>query len=563
MSQPLSGIEGPLAKAIELAQEECVRLGHSAVDVPHFFVALLHAFPEPAQKLFSPVGLRREDLAEAVRAALPPGSDRGEGEERPDGTPELMDALRVARDSMKGGAAFRLEHGVVGVLRQADNLPKRVLASFGVDPKGVETAALAILAASSDSGDPDDDASPSPGPAVVAPPAPKRDSILAQLSRDLVEIARDGRLDPVIGRDREIHAVLETLARRSKNNPVLLGEPGVGKSAIVEGLAQRIAAGEVPKRLRDLRLHELSTADLVAGTQYRGDFEARILKLVEETAADPNVVLFIDEIHTILSAGGQQGTGDAASLLKPHLARGDVRCIGATTTDEFRKFIEKDRALVRRFQPINVPEPTQEECVHILEGLAPRFEEHHGVALEKKALEAAVRLSVKHLPERHLPDKAIDLIDQACARKVLAADTDTEEVEPITATDIADLLRDQLGKSLGEVSLDESAKLLGIEEFLRSRVVGQDHVAERVADRLRLTKRELDFRPERPYGVFLFLGPTGVGKTEVARCLSEYMLGSPNRLLRYDLSEFAEPHSVAKIIGSPPGYVGYEDEGHQ
>lgn len=560
MSQPLSGIEGPLAKAIELAQEECVRLGHPAVDVAHFFVALLHAFPEPAQKLFSPVGLRREDLAEAVRAALPTGSSEPEGDDRPDGTPELFDALRVAKETMKDGR-FRFEHGVVGVLRQPDNLPQRVLTSFGVDPKGVLTAAMAILAASSDRADEGRDGS---GPPVASQvPAQKRDSILDQLSRDLVQIAREGKLDPVIGRDREIHAVLETLARRSKNNPVLLGEPGVGKSAIVEGLAQRIAAREVPSRLQNLRLHELSTADLVAGTQYRGDFEARILKLVEETAADPNIVLFIDEIHTILAAGGQQGTGDAASLLKPHLARGDVRCIGATTTDEFRKFIEKDRALVRRFQPINVPEPKQDECIRILEGIAPRFEEHHGVKLEHKALEAAVRLSAKHLPERHLPDKAIDLIDQACARKVLAAPMDAEEIAPITATDIADLLRDQLGKSLGEISEDESAKLLGIEEFVRSRVVGQDHVAQRVADRLRLTKRELDFRPERPYGVFLFLGPTGVGKTEVARCLAEYMLGSPNRLLRYDLSEFAEPHSIAKIIGSPPGYVGYDDEGHQ
>ena len=559
MSQPLGGIDGPLAETIELAQVECVRLGHAEVDVGHFFVALLNTFQEPAQKLFSPVGLRREDLADAIRAAIPPGNLSPDEDRKPDGTPELLDALTLAKGLMNE-SVFRFEHGVIGVLRQDDNLPKRVIASFGIEPKGVETAALAILAASngSSAGDAEESAAP---PVPIKKPA--RDSILAQLARDLVETAREGKLDPVIGRDREIHAVLETLARRSKNNPVLLGEPGVGKSAIVEGLAQRIASGDVPARLRDLEIHELSTADLVAGTQYRGDFEARILKLVEETSANPNVVLFIDEIHTILAAGGQQGTGDAASLLKPHLARGDVRCIGATTTDEFRKFIEKDRALVRRFQPINVPEPKRDECIQILVGLAPRFEEHHGVKLERKALEAAVGLSAKHLPERHLPDKAIDLIDQACARRVLSMPPDTEEIPSITATDIADLLRDQLGKSLGEVTVDEGEKLLGLEEFIRSRVVGQDHVADRVADRLLLTKRELDFRPERPYGVFLFLGPTGVGKTEVARCLSDYMLGSPNRLLRYDLSEFAEAHSVAKIIGSPPGYVGYEDEGHQ
>ncbi len=560
-SDPLSAIEGPLADAIEIAQAECVRMAHESVDVAHLFLGLLQAFPEGAQKLFGPAGLRRDELIEAVRAALPPGRKARAAREAPDGTPALFEVMRIARELMRGDP-FRFEHGMAAITRQKDNLPKRVLSTFGVDPKSIETASLAILAAKESPVTDDDDDDDLPGPTVVAA-KPKKDSFLATLAKDLIERAKSGAMDPVIGRDREIEAVLETLARRTKNNPVLVGEPGVGKSAIVEGLAQRIAAGRVPPRLKNLKLFELSTADLVAGTQYRGDFEARILKLVDETSRNPDYVLFIDEIHTILAAGGQQGTGDAAALLKPHLARGEVRCIGASTTDEYRKFIEKDRALVRRFQPINVPEPTIEECVLILRGIAGRFEEHHGVKLDPRALEAAVHLSVKHMPERYLPDKAIDLIDQSCARKVIRAPADFSGTLTVTREDIAELLRDQLGKNLGEVTVDEGEKLLGIEEFLRSRVVGQDHVAERVADRLRLTKRELDFRPERPSGVFLFLGPTGVGKTEVARCLAEYMLGSQRALIRYDLSEFAEQHSVAKIVGSPPGYVGYEDEGHQ
>ena len=566
--QQFYGFEGPLAEALETAQQECRRLHHVAVDVGHFFMGLLQAAPESAQKLFGPAGLNASELALSVRAALPPAA--ADSDEQTAGgadcppTPALLEVIQIAH-GMTHQAPIRFEHAIVGICRQEDNIPLRILKSFGIDITALMTAALATLAAAGDLGG---KASADQGEGPIGLPAmrPKKrakDSIIASLARDLIEIARSGEMDPVIGRDREINAVLETLSRRTKNTPVLLGEPGVGKSAIVEGLAQKIAAGEVPARLSGLRIFELSTADLVAGTQYRGDFEARILKLVEETSQDPNLVLFIDEIHTILAAGGQQGTGDAASLLKPHLARGSIRCIGATTTDEYRKFLEKDRALVRRFQPINVPEPSPEECLLILKGLAPGLEQHHEVKLTPESLEAAVSLSKKHLPERHLPDKAIDLVDQACARKILRTPPAKGEECTVTAEDIAELLRDQLGKSLGEVSVDDTEKLLGIEAFLRSRVIGQDHVSLRVAERIRLTKRELDFRPERPNGVFLFLGPTGVGKTEIARCLAEYLLGSRQRLLRYDLSEYAESHSVAKIIGSPPGYVGYDDEGHQ
>jgi len=560
--QQFYGFEGPLAEALEIAQLECRRLHHAGLDVGHFFLGLLQSSPESAQKLFGPAGLNAAELALSVRAALPPGADHDEPPDEGDflPTPALLEVIQIA-DSLTDSAPIRFEHAIVGICRQEDNIPLRVLKSFGIDITALMTASLATLAAAGDLG-----GQPSDGPSA-RPPVPRRkpagDSIIANLARDLIEIARSGEMDPVIGRDREIGALLETLARRTKNNPVLLGEPGVGKSAIVEGLAQRIAAGQVPARLAKLQIYELNTADLVAGTQYRGDFEARILKLVEETSQNPHLVLFIDEIHTILASGGQQGTGDAASLLKPHLARGSIRCIGATTTDEYRKFLEKDRALVRRFQPINVPEPSPEECLQILKGLAPGLEKHHEVQLTPEALEAATTLSRKHIPERHLPDKAIDLVDQACARKILRSPEGGGRRLKVTAEDIAELLRDQLGKSLGEVTVDETAKLLGIEDFLRSRVIGQDHVSQRVAERIRLTKRELDFRPERPNGVFLFLGPTGVGKTEIARNLAEYLLGGRQRLLRYDLSEYAEPHSIAKIIGSPPGYIGYDDEGHQ
>jgi ATP-dependent Clp protease ATP-binding subunit ClpC len=560
-SELWGGGDHPLALALEIAETECQQLRHDRVDVGHLTLGLLIAFPEPMQRLLEPFGLKRIDLIEALRAAMP--HIEGEVLDRlPEPMPssELLEVMRLA-ETVSDGTPLRLEHVVVAVIRQASNLPRRVLLSFGVDLRRLEALARAHLI-ESETGSATERRREAPRMSNQrARTRDNEESVVDQLTRDMVARAREGGMDPVIGREHEIESLLETLARRTKNNPVLLGEPGVGKSAIVEGLAQRIAEGKVPARLKDLRVHELSSADLVAGTQYRGDFEQRILKLVEETSQDPNLVLFIDEIHTILAAGGQQGTGDAAALLKPHLARGEIRCIGATTNDEYRKFVEKDRALVRRFQPINVPEPTRDECLAILRGIRPRLEEHHGIGISDDALEASVTLSMRYLTDRHLPDKALDLLDQAAARKSLRA-TDLTGLK-IVAHDILDLLREQLGKNLGEITLDESRKLLGIEEFLKLRVVGQDHVAQRVAERIRLAKRELDFRPERPNGVFLFLGPTGVGKTEVARCLAEYLLGTRNAMLRYDLSEFTEPHSISKLIGSPPGYVGYDDEGHQ
>ncbi len=544
---------GSLAQAVAIAQAESLQFGHAQVDVGHLFLGLLQAFPNESHQLVYPAGLTPEDLVEAVRAALPAGGPRADGA-APDApvvpTASLVEALKIASD-LSRGQPVAFEHVFVGLVRSKDSMPRRVIGSFGVESKALEAAALSRLSAV-----------PHDPQRAKASADKKNETSLARLTRDLVARARLGKMDPVIGREREIDAVLETLARRTKNNPILVGEPGVGKSAIIDGLAQRIAKGLVPGRLGRLKLLELSVADLVAGTQYRGDFEARIQKLVEETSKDPDVVLFIDEIHTILSAGGQPGTGDAAALLKPHLSRGDLRCIGATTTDEYRKFIEKDRALVRRFQAVNVPAPTPEECLKILEGLKPGLEQHHGVTIDSSAILAAVQLSHRYQPERHLPDKAIDLLDQACARKMLRAFA-TGAPRTIAAADILAILRDQLGKKLGAVAEDESEKLLGIEASLKSRVVGQDHVAKRVAERILLTRRQLQFRPERPAGVFLFLGPTGVGKTEIARALADYLFGSQDQLLRYDLSEFSEPHSVSRIVGSPPGYVGYDDEGHQ
>ncbi len=554
---------GPLAQTVAIAQAEGLQLGHAQLDVGHLFLGLLQAFQNESHSLVYPAGLVPEDLIEAVRAALPPGAPRTENtgdaadperESAPPAAPtaSLADALKIAGDAAHDRPLL-FEHLFLGLVRTKDSLPRRVIASFGIETKALEAAALSRLAANAR------ETAKQKGQAAAEK---KSESTLAKLTRDLVERARQGKMDPVIGREKEIDSLLETLARRTKNNPVLVGEPGVGKTAIVEGLAQRIAKGLVPGRLGRIKLLELSIADLVAGTQYRGDFELRIQKLVEETSKDPDVVLFIDEIHTILSAGGQAGTGDAASLLKPHLARGDLRCVGATTTDEYRKFIEKDRALVRRFQAINVPEPSPDECMKILDGLKGGLEQHHGVSIDTSALLASIQLSRRYLPERLLPDKALDLLDQACARKMLRSHA-TGAPRTVAAADVLSILRDQLGKKLGAVAEDESERLLGIEGYLKSRVVGQDHVAKRVAERILLTRRQLQFRPERPAGVFLFLGPTGVGKTEVARGLAEYLFGSQDQLLRYDLSEFSEPHSVARIVGSPPGYVGYDDEGHQ
>jgi ATP-dependent Clp protease ATP-binding subunit ClpC len=405
---------------------------------------------------------------------------------------------------------------------------------------------------------------PSPYPAPPTPPPATGTPTLDRYGRDLTAVARAGSLAPVVGRHDELLQVIRTLSRRTKSNPVLVGEAGVGKTAIVEALAQRIAAGQ---SLAGKRVIELSLASIVAGTQYRGQFEERLLGVVEEARAHPEVILFLDELHTLVGAGSAEGTLDASNILKPALARGDFACIGATTSVEYRKYIERDAALERRFQPVHVGEPSPEETREILRGLQAQYEAHHGVRIAPEALDAAVELTLRYVPDRRLPDKAVDAVDDACARArvpgLSQAEGDAEcgtVVPQVTAELVAEVVAEWTGIPLGRLTQAATERLLHLEEVLQRRVVGQDAAVARVAGRIRQARAELS-DPRRPVGVFLFLGPTGVGKTELARALADALFGSEDSLIRLDMSEYQEKHTVARLIGAPPGYVGYGDEG--
>ncbi len=389
---------------------------------------------------------------------------------------------------------------------------------------------------------------------------------LDKFGRDLVQLARKGKIDPVIGRSEEIKKLAQILRQKKKNNPVLVGDAGVGKTCVVEGLALKCVDPKVPSMLKNLRIYEITMGSLIAGTMYRGQFEERLEQLVKEASSDPKIVLFIDEVHTMIGAGsGVEGAMNAANILKPALARGLIKCIGATTTGEYRRYIEKDTALERRFQLVWVDEPTREEAIAILKGLRPKFEDHHGVAISDRAIEAAVELSIRYLIDFRLPDKAIDLIDQACAQTVLrtlsfSGGTSIQTQEEIGLEEVARVVSQQARIPLENLTIEESKRFLFMEEALRKRVKGQDRAVKEVAEAVRTAKAGLK-DPRRPVGVFLFLGSTGTGKTELAKALAEFLFFDENRLIRTDMSEYQEKHSVAKLIGAPPGYVGYEDEG--
>jgi ATP-dependent Clp protease ATP-binding subunit ClpC len=385
--------------------------------------------------------------------------------------------------------------------------------------------------------------------------------MLNRYGRDLTAQARAGRLDPVVGRESEIAQLLEVLCRRTKNNPVLIGDPGVGKTAIVEGVAARVAGGDVPETLRGMRVVALDLAALLAGTRYRGDFEQRLTALIDEVlAGDRDVVLFLDELHTLVGAGGAEGAPmDAGSMLKPALARGGLQVIGATTPTDYRKHLEPDAALERRFQPIQVPEPSVADTVAILHGLRERYEAHHRVRITEPAAEAAARLSDRYLTDRFLPDKAVDLIDRAAARVRLREPTITDHPE-VTAEDVAEVVADITGIPVARLTELDRTRLLRLEELLAERVVGQDEAVAAVADAVRAGRAGLT-HPDRPVGSFLFLGPTGVGKTELARALAAALFGQPDRLVRLDMTEYSEPHSVSRLVGAPPGYAGHDEAG--
>ena len=578
------------------AREEALDLGHSYLGSEHILLALIKEEDIPTLVL-SRQGLTPDKVRKAVMGQINRGSHTGEILFAPDAKRVIEFAVEEAR--ILHHQFVGPEHLLIGIVREKTGLGGRILRGFGLDEYSVRRDVLQILGELP------------PQESVKYAPTPNLD----RFSRDLTQMAREGKLDPVIGREREIERVIQILVRRRKNNPVLLGDPGVGKTAIIEGLAQRIASKEVPEPLLNKRVVALDLAALVAGTKYRGQFEERLKNILKELEKAPNVILFIDEIHTLVGAGSAEGSIDASNMLKPALARGEIQVIGATTLDEYRKYIEKDGALERRFQPILVDPPSEEDTLQILYGLKKRFEDFHGVEYTPEALEKSVTLSVRYITDRNLPDKAIDVIDESGAlvklkamdlppelkeleerikelekeKEIAATEQDYEkaasirdeelrlrakfenlkakwkqEIEKdkprVTAEDVAEVVARWTGIPVKRVHESDMEKLLHIEEELKKRVVGQDEAITAVAKAIRRSRVGLKGK-HRPIGVFLFLGPTGVGKTETAKALAEYLFGTEEALIRFDMSEYMEKHTVSRLIGAPPGYVGYEEGG--
>ena len=589
-------------KVLALAQEEAIRLGHNNIGTEHILLGLVREGDGIAAKALYALGLSPEKIQEEVENLIGKGSETVQTIHY---TPRAKKVIELSMDEARklGHSYVGTEHVLLGLIREGEGVAARVLNNLGVSLNKARQQVLQLLGSN--------EAGVHQGGSSSAASTPTLDS----LARDLTAIAREGSLDPVIGRNKEIQRVIEVLSRRTKNNPVLIGEPGVGKTAIAEGLAQQIVNNEVPEILRDKRVMTLDMGTVVAGTKYRGEFEDRLKKVMDEIRAAGNVILFIDELHTLIGAGGAEGAIDASNILKPSLARGELQCIGATTLDEYRKYIEKDAALERRFQPIQVDEPTIEESIQILKGLRDRYEAHHRVSITDEAIDAAVKLSDRYISDRFLPDKAIDLIDESGskvrlrsyttppnlkelevrleeARKEKDAAVQSQEFEKAASLrDIEQKLREELentkrnwkekqGKENSEVTIEdiahvvsswtgipvtklaqtESDKLLNMEEILHNRVIGQDEAVKAISKAVRRARAGLK-DPKRPIGSFIFLGPTGVGKTELARALAESMFGDEDAMIRIDMSEYMEKHSTSRLVGSPPGYVGYEEGG--
>ncbi|QXG76468.1 ATP-dependent Clp protease ATP-binding subunit [Modestobacter sp. L9-4] len=586
-------------EVVSAAAQAASQWGSADLDTEHLLWAL--AGHEPTSTLLQRAGTDPAQLRAALESQLRQGEPTGRPVSlTPAAKRALLDAHQVSRAS--GSTYIGPEHLLFALSVNPESGAGRVLGGARVTPEALQQAAAG---------------GPVPtrggaGGAGGAAPAPSNTPTLDEYGRDLTALARDGKIDPVIGRAQEIEQTIEVLSRRNKNNPVLIGEAGVGKTAIVEGIALQIVDGDVPDSLRGRRLVELDLTGLVAGTRYRGDFEERLKKVMDEIREHSDeVVVFIDELHTVVAAGGSEGSAGAGNMLKPALARGELHVIGATTLDEYRRNIEKDPALERRFQPVVVPEPSTADTIEILRGLRDRYEAHHQVRFTDEALVAAAELSARYITDRHLPDKAIDLIDQAGARtrlQVKRPTTDLRELEQevqrlqrekdqavaaeryerasalrdelstaqaaleraqgggeagipeVGATDIAEVVSRATGVPVAQLTQEERARLLGLEAHLHERVVGQDEAVEVVAEAIRRSRAGLG-DPDRPIGSFLFLGPTGVGKTELARALAEALFGDSDRMVRLDMSEFQERHTVSRLVGSPPGYVGYEDAG--
>jgi ATP-dependent Clp protease ATP-binding subunit ClpC len=531
--------------AIEQARLAACGLGHSYIGTEHLLLGIVREGTGLGARVLRERGLGEETLKAAVIKLA------GEGVQ---GNPEQGLTLaakkaieRAAADAAAMGHGYvGTEHILLGILRQPECSGARALIASGADLNDIYTDIMQVF-----------------GAAAARPRAPQprggvrhaETRVLDMYGRDLTELASAGEIDPVVGRSREIERAVEILSRRTKNNPVLIGEPGVGKTAVAEGLALCVASGQAPEGIINKRIVSLDLPALLAGTKYRGDFEERVKAVLKDVKRAGDVILFIDEMHTIIGAGNAEGAIDAANILKPALGRGEVQIIGATTPEEYRRHIEKDAALERRFQPVNVAEPTKEAARLMLSGVAPKLEQHHGVKISGEALDAAVELSVRYINDRFLPDKAIDLVDEAAAKlRVSGAGA------LVGKSDIEDVVSAWTGVPVRGMDEDETRRLRELESILRSRVVGQDEAVSAAARTIRRGRVGLR-DPERPVGSFLFLGPTGVGKTELCRAIAQAVYGSEKALIRLDMSEYMEKQAVSRLIGSPPGYVGYDDGG--
>ncbi len=531
--------------AIEQARLAAFSLGHSYVGTEHLVLGIVREGAGLGARILRDRGLAEHALRDAV------SRDAGSG------TPSVptqgltkhawQAVEKAAADAAAMGHSYiGTEHLLLGILRQPDCGGVRALRALGLEPNDVYTDIIAVFGAGS--------FKPRPQTQQRAAVKHGETRILDQYSRDLTQLAASGGIDPVIGRSEEIRRSVQILSRRSKNNPVLIGEPGVGKTAVAEGIALYIASGSAPESIASKRLVSLDLPALLAGTKYRGDFEERVKAVLKDVKRAGDVILFIDEMHTIIGAGSAEGAIDAANILKPALGRGEVQMIGATTPEEYRRHIEKDAALERRFQPVSIAEPTREESISMLSGVRKGLEKHHGVKISDAAVTAAVELSARYIPERFLPDKAIDLADEAAARIRVSGGS------LVTAEDVAEVVAAWTGIPVANLGEDEAKRLKCMESILHRRVIGQTEAVSAVSRAIRRGRVGLS-DPDRPVGSFLFLGPTGVGKTELCRALAEAVYGDSSAMIRLDMSEYMEKHAVSKLIGSPPGYVGYEDGG--
>lgn len=599
-------------KALSYAKDEAIKAGLGSIGTEHLLLGLLKATDSAASRVLENNGVTYDAVKTMISEQIAPEKallvkDKGLY------TPKAMQILRASEDEARHfkDTEIGCEHILLAILTEGDNLALRILNSLNVNPQKMFVDTLAAMG-----NEIDEIKEEIRAYEAYNSDADMKPSLIAKYSRDLTKLAEEGRLDPVIGRTEEINRIIRTISRRTKNNPCLVGEPGVGKTAIVEGLAQRIVSGDVPKTIRSKRLLTLDLSAMVAGSKYRGEFEERIKKVIAEVIEAGNIILFLDEIHTLIGAGGSEGSIDASNILKPSLARGEIQLIGATTHDEYRKYVTKDAALERRFQPIDVPEPDEATAIEIIKGIKHKYEEHHGVTITDDAVEACVTLSARYISDRYLPDKAIDLMDEAAsgirlfdkdksAKELEELDLkllsyEEEMLEALKAGDVTRVkelkdLQKKLEKSraskvkkaesstrgsryvvtkdtialvVGEwtkipvsrLNETESAKLLKLEKELKKRVVGQETAVSAVARAVKRGRVGLKEK-NRPIGSFLFLGPTGVGKTELSKALAEALFGSEDALIRIDMSEYMEKHTVSKMIGSPPGYVGFDEGG--